>query len=31
MDGTELEKVTNYTYLGQTIAMENRNKARSFD
>ena len=26
MDGTEIEKVTNYKYLGQTMAMENRTK-----
>ena len=26
IDGTELEKVTNYKYLGQTIAMEDRTK-----
>ena len=26
IDGTEIEKVTNYKYLGQTIAMENRTK-----
>ena len=25
-DGTEIEKVTNYKYLGQTIAMENRTR-----
>ena len=24
--GTDIEKATNYTYLGQTIAMENRKK-----
>ena len=26
INGTETEKVTNYKYLGQTIAMENRTK-----
>ena len=26
INGTEIEKVTNYKYLGQTIAMENRTK-----
>ena len=26
IDGTEIEKMTNYKYLGQTIAMENRTK-----
>ena len=26
IDGTEIEKVTNYKYLGQTIAMENRTR-----
>ena len=26
IDGIEIEKVTNYNYLGQTIAMENRPK-----
>ena len=26
IDGTEIEKATNYKYLGQTIAMENRTK-----
>ena len=26
INGTEIEKVTNYKYLGQTIAMENSTK-----
>ena len=26
INGTEIEKVTNYRYQGQTIAMENRTK-----
>ena len=26
IDGTEIENVTNYKYLGQLIAMENRTK-----
>ena len=26
INGTEIEKATNYKYLGQTIAMENRRK-----
>ena len=26
INGTEIEKVTNYKYLGQTIAMENSSK-----
>ena len=26
INGTEIEQVTNYKYLGQTIAMENRTK-----
>ena len=31
INGTEIEKVTNYKYLGQTIAMKNRTKTRSFN
>ena len=30
-NGTEIQKVTNYKHLGQTIAMENKNKTRSFN
>ena len=28
INGTEIEKVTNYKYLGQTIAMENSTKQK---
>ena len=31
INGTEIEKVTDYKYLGQTIAMENSTKTRSFN
>ena len=31
IDGTEIEKVTNYKYIGQTIAMKNKTRQEVFD